>query len=262
MTQAQQIIEDRVNGTGVTEATVVVQGSDQLVVSIPGSTNTDVAKLGAAARAELARAGAHAGPVPLNAGGRRRRTSSSSAAPSTGTQQLADSARPHRRTAAASVGEYSAHAARRRAGGGHGRHRAAQYPGGQLPGASSAPAAPHRHRRPPSAPARVNGPARRPRASRSRPSRHRSSPHCSRRSSRRCSAALTRTDCSLTNTQSDKAAVLRRLRRLEQRQGHRRVPARPRDRAGHRDRHRGRAVAQRHAGTDRVDGRADLQERR
>ena len=49
MKQAQQIIQERVNGTGVTEATVVIQGNDQLVVSIPGGTKTDVAKLGAAA---------------------------------------------------------------------------------------------------------------------------------------------------------------------------------------------------------------------
>ena len=49
MEQAKQIIEDRVNGTGVTEATVVIQGDDQLVVSIPGGTRTDVTKLGAAA---------------------------------------------------------------------------------------------------------------------------------------------------------------------------------------------------------------------
>jgi preprotein translocase subunit SecD len=49
MDQAKQIMEERVNGSGVTEATVVIQGSDQIVVSIPGSTNTDVSKLGAAA---------------------------------------------------------------------------------------------------------------------------------------------------------------------------------------------------------------------
>ncbi len=49
MSQARQILAERVNGTGVTEATVVIQGDDQLVVSIPGGTETDVAKLGAAA---------------------------------------------------------------------------------------------------------------------------------------------------------------------------------------------------------------------
>ena len=49
MTQAKQIMTDRVNGSGVTQATVVVQGSNQIVVSIPGATNTDVAALGRAA---------------------------------------------------------------------------------------------------------------------------------------------------------------------------------------------------------------------
>jgi preprotein translocase subunit SecD len=49
MNEAKQIIQDRVNGTGVTEATVVVQGSNRIVVSIPGATGTDVSKLGQAA---------------------------------------------------------------------------------------------------------------------------------------------------------------------------------------------------------------------
>ena len=49
MNQAKQIMENRVNGSGVTEATVVIQGSNQIVVSIPGNTSTDVQKLGKAA---------------------------------------------------------------------------------------------------------------------------------------------------------------------------------------------------------------------
>ncbi|MEP7020918.1 MAG: protein translocase subunit SecD [Pseudonocardiales bacterium] len=49
MNQAKQIMENRVNGSGVTEATVIIQGANQIVISIPGSTNTDVAKLGKAA---------------------------------------------------------------------------------------------------------------------------------------------------------------------------------------------------------------------
>ncbi|MDT4929394.1 MAG: preprotein translocase subunit SecD [Pseudonocardiales bacterium] len=49
MSQARQILEDRINGTGVTGSTVVVQGGDQLVVEIPSGTGTDVAKLGKAA---------------------------------------------------------------------------------------------------------------------------------------------------------------------------------------------------------------------
>ena len=43
MSQALQIMRDRVNGTGVTEAEVIQQGSDEIVISIPGGTATDVA---------------------------------------------------------------------------------------------------------------------------------------------------------------------------------------------------------------------------
>ena len=50
MEQAKQIMSDRVNHSGVTEATVVIQGSNQLVVSVPGSSNQDISKLGAAAK--------------------------------------------------------------------------------------------------------------------------------------------------------------------------------------------------------------------
>jgi preprotein translocase subunit SecD len=49
MNEAKQIMEDRVNGSGVTESTVVIQGNNQIVISIPGGTNTDVAALGKAA---------------------------------------------------------------------------------------------------------------------------------------------------------------------------------------------------------------------
>ncbi len=49
MTQARQILEDRINTYGVTGATVVVQGSNQLVVEIPSATGADVAALGKAA---------------------------------------------------------------------------------------------------------------------------------------------------------------------------------------------------------------------
>jgi preprotein translocase subunit SecD len=50
MNEAKQIIEARVNGSGVTESTVVVEGTDRIVVSIPGNNATDVSKLGAAAQ--------------------------------------------------------------------------------------------------------------------------------------------------------------------------------------------------------------------
>lgn len=46
MSQARQIIEDRVNNQGVTGSTVQVQNGNQLVVTIPGGTGTDVKELG------------------------------------------------------------------------------------------------------------------------------------------------------------------------------------------------------------------------
>jgi preprotein translocase subunit SecD len=49
MSQARQIMEDRINTYGVTGATVVVQGGDQLVIEIPSGTGADVSKLGQAA---------------------------------------------------------------------------------------------------------------------------------------------------------------------------------------------------------------------
>ena len=61
--QARQILSDRVNATGVTQATVVIQGNDQLVVSIPGNDATDIQKLGAAAVLNLR--GVVAAPVPV-----------------------------------------------------------------------------------------------------------------------------------------------------------------------------------------------------
>ncbi|HEU5005352.1 MAG TPA: protein translocase subunit SecD [Jatrophihabitantaceae bacterium] len=50
MSQAKQIITERVNSNGVTESTVVIQGSGQIVVSIPGATNVDPSTLGATAK--------------------------------------------------------------------------------------------------------------------------------------------------------------------------------------------------------------------
>ena len=53
MSQARQIMEDRVNGSGVANAEVVVQGGNQISVSIPGKNSTDIAKLGVAAQLNL-----------------------------------------------------------------------------------------------------------------------------------------------------------------------------------------------------------------
>ncbi len=66
LAQARQIIENRINGSGVTASTVQVQGNDQLVVSIPGGTTTDVARLGKAAQLNFRPLIAPAVPVTCN----------------------------------------------------------------------------------------------------------------------------------------------------------------------------------------------------
>lgn len=66
MNEAKSIMENRVNGTGVTQATVVIQGNNQIVISIPGGTNTDVKALGKAAVLNLR--GVVAPPVPVSCG--------------------------------------------------------------------------------------------------------------------------------------------------------------------------------------------------
>src|SRR5436190_459299 len=40
--QAADIINERVNGSGVTEATVNTQGSDEIVVQVPGTTKNNL----------------------------------------------------------------------------------------------------------------------------------------------------------------------------------------------------------------------------
>jgi preprotein translocase subunit SecD len=66
MNQARQIMEDRVNGTGVTQSTVVVQGGNQIVISIPNGTGADVAALGKPAKLNFR--GVVAPPVPVTCG--------------------------------------------------------------------------------------------------------------------------------------------------------------------------------------------------
>jgi preprotein translocase subunit SecD len=78
MEQAKQIMEDRVNGSGVTESTVVIQGADQIVVSIPGATGKDVAKLGAAAKLNFRGVVAAAVPVTCQAPSAKPSTSAGS----------------------------------------------------------------------------------------------------------------------------------------------------------------------------------------
>ncbi|MGI8880983.1 MAG: protein translocase subunit SecD, partial [Jatrophihabitans sp.] len=50
MKVAKQILTDRVNGSGVTEAEVIQQGSDRIVVSVPGKSTNDLKGIGAAAQ--------------------------------------------------------------------------------------------------------------------------------------------------------------------------------------------------------------------
>ncbi len=44
LNQARQIITNRVNGLGVSSAEVVTQGSDRIVVSVPGASANDITK--------------------------------------------------------------------------------------------------------------------------------------------------------------------------------------------------------------------------
>ena len=109
MTQARQILEDRINTTGVTGATVVVQGSDQLVVEIPNGTGTDVAALGKAAILNFR--GVIAPAVPVSCVGKGAAAGSSgtpaSTGPSTGAGGAASSPSP---TSSHSPGAASYHA--------------------------------------------------------------------------------------------------------------------------------------------------------
>ncbi len=194
MTEAQQIMEARVNGSGVTEATVVVQGSNQLVVSIPGSTNTDIFQARRGGAAEHARAG-DAGRA-LDAGRPRRRVVRASRRP----------ARAARRHPAASPDGGSrarevrhAHALAPRAAA---TTTPAPSTGTEHPGSvRAARRPPHRQPR-----ARRRGSRTRSPASAS-PSRPVDTAFSALQPAQQqaLQAALTRTDCSLTNTQSDKA---------------------------------------------------------
>ncbi|HEY2299258.1 MAG TPA: protein translocase subunit SecD [Jatrophihabitans sp.] len=82
MEQAKQILTERVNGTGVTNATVVVEGSDRIVVTIPGQTTTDVNKLGKAAVLNFR--GVVAPPVPVTCTYKTSGAGSASQSPSAG----------------------------------------------------------------------------------------------------------------------------------------------------------------------------------
>ncbi|WP_375503467.1 protein translocase subunit SecD [uncultured Jatrophihabitans sp.] len=100
MSQARQIIEDRINGTGVTGATVQVQGDNQLVVLIPGGTDTDVAALGQPAVLNFRGVVAPAQVVTCTP--RSTSASGASSAPSTGASGALSTA--PKATASASAG--------------------------------------------------------------------------------------------------------------------------------------------------------------
>ena len=136
MNQAKQIMEDRVNGSGVTEATVVIQGTDQIVVSIPGGTGTDVAKLGKAAVLNFrgvvaARRARHLrrGRSPRPRGTPRRPRRAGRASSSAPKSAVAGPARPGRRTSAAPPADRA-------------EHRPAPRPGRRPPPAAAAPPRP------------------------------------------------------------------------------------------------------------------------
>lgn len=63
MEQARQIMSQRVNGSGVTGATVQVQGQNQILILIPNGTGKDVENLGAAAKLNFRGVVAPAVPV-------------------------------------------------------------------------------------------------------------------------------------------------------------------------------------------------------
>src|SRR5262249_15396503 len=50
MQEARQILQQRVNAYGVAEPTVAIQGNDQIVISIPGKSASDLSNIGAAAK--------------------------------------------------------------------------------------------------------------------------------------------------------------------------------------------------------------------
>jgi preprotein translocase subunit SecD len=92
MSQALTIMRDRVNGTGVTEATVVQQGADEIVVSIPGGTKKDVENLGAAAKLNFR--GVVAPAVPVTCGAAAVKPSGSASASSSKSPSSTSSTSP------------------------------------------------------------------------------------------------------------------------------------------------------------------------
>ena len=98
MSEAKTIMEKRVNGTGVTESTVVIQGNNQIVISIPKSNTTDITKLAKAAvlqmrGAVMAPQGVACTPLAAQPSTGSSGTSSGSPTP-TGSASASDTAAP------------------------------------------------------------------------------------------------------------------------------------------------------------------------
>lgn len=101
MDQARQIISNRVNGLGVSSAEVVTQGSDRIVVSVPGAGADDIKDVGGTALLQmrpLLMEPVPAAPAPSGSGsatpsGSGSATSSGSASP-TGSASPSTTAKP------------------------------------------------------------------------------------------------------------------------------------------------------------------------
>jgi preprotein translocase subunit SecD len=102
MSQARQIMEDRVNGSGVANAEVVIQGGNQIAVSIPGKNSADIAKLGQAAQLNFRPVVMP--PVPV--------TSSTASGSSTSTPTTSPTSKPASKPSGTPTTGASPHAAR------------------------------------------------------------------------------------------------------------------------------------------------------
>jgi preprotein translocase subunit SecD len=103
MNQARNILADRVNGTGVTQSTVAIQGSDQLVVSIPGQNGNDLQKLGKAAVLNFRGVVTAGVPVTCSLHPKPAGSASNSASPSATSSGSTGSSAPGNGTPSASV---------------------------------------------------------------------------------------------------------------------------------------------------------------
>ena len=92
MSEARQILAERVNGTGVTQATVAIQGNNQLVVDIPGQDATNVEELGAAAVLNFR--GVVAAPVLVTCGTAASPSGSATPGSSSGSPSSSSSSAP------------------------------------------------------------------------------------------------------------------------------------------------------------------------